>query len=291
MTFHFYKETQLEQLVTELYLTNGPGIHSPEHLQSFDLLSKSFDIEVVIYRGRPFTDKVARVVFLNEQHGHFLNRMNFFHEAGHIVRHEGDQRRMPKLFKDAQEAEAEAFALYAAIPFYILRQLDLPNHRREAIDYIARVFKVPLKFAGKRVDQIQRRILQAQFDAAAVEFTSTCRDLEISPPSIPKTEIYAFYDYTADLPGPTQYVIEVDSFTMESTEELLFDPNDRFKRLEPEDIHNYSGIQVFWRDLIYKNGRIGFDLSAMALKYELGPNRFIVNAKDIELLIQYEVGF
>jgi len=292
MKFSYYKETNLEQLITRLYLTNGPCIQYPEQLHSFDYLSKSFDIEVVMYRGRPFTDKIGRVVFLDERHGVFLNRMRFFHEAGHILRHEGDQRHMPQLFKAAQEAEAEAFALYAAIPFYLLRQQDLPSHRIEIIDYIARVFLVPPKFAEKRLDQIERRIMENQFLAAAAEYPVTHQDVSAwGQPIVPQTEIYAYYDLMADVPGPTQIVLEVDSIDMESEGELTFDINDQFNRLEPEDVQDFDGIQLYRRDLIYKNGKVGVRFPHLSAKYGAGAKRFIIHTKDIEQLIQYEVGF
>lgn len=291
MNFRYYKETQLEQLITELYLTNGPGIHYPEQLQSFDLLSRSFDIEVVIYRGRPFTDKIARVVFLNEKHGHFLNRMSFFHEAGHIVRHEGDQRKMPKLFKDAQEAEAEAFALYAAIPFYLLCQLDLPPQRGEAIEYIARIFQVPLKFAEKRIDQIQRRILQAQFDEAASHYYSTqCSDTT-EQMTVEGTRIYSYYDSSADISGPSQLVIEADDVSVESAIDFLFPVDGPFDRLDLEDLQNYKRCKrLYAQDLIYKDGMIGVNFAVLNLKY--GRNQqYVMHMQDIEQFLRIERGF
>lgn len=292
MNFSFYRETNLEQLITKLYLKNGPNIQYPEQLHNFDYLSRSFDIEVVMYRGRPFTDKIGRVIFLDERYGVFINRMRFFHEAGHILRHEGDQRRMPALFKAAQEAEAEAFALYAAIPFYLLKQLELPSQRIEIIDYIARTFLVPPKFAEKRLSQIERRIMENQFLTAATGFTEVRQSKhDWDPPLVLQTRIYAYYDQLADIPGPTQFVLEIDSTDMESEGELTFDLNDYFKRLEPEDVQDFEGIQLYRKDLIYKNGQVGVRFPHLASKYGAGAKRFIIHTKDIEQLMEYEVGF
>ncbi|WP_234541377.1 tyrosine-type recombinase/integrase [Paenibacillus pseudetheri] len=64
----------------------------------------------------------------------------FFHELCHVIRHSGDQRWMPDLFREAQEIDADRFALYATIPFFMLDQITLPIHRSEAISLLALEF-------------------------------------------------------------------------------------------------------------------------------------------------------
>lgn len=102
--------------------------------------------------------------------------MIFFHELCHVIRHSGDQRWMPSLFKEAQEYDADRFALYSALPFFILKSITLPERKGESIGYIAHTFRVPLYFAKKRFEQIEERITQNKLlfalDAAVSTFLS-----------------------------------------------------------------------------------------------------------------------
>ncbi|MCY9577897.1 ImmA/IrrE family metallo-endopeptidase [Paenibacillus alvei] len=42
--------------------------------------------------------------------------VEFLHELCHLLRHAGNQTIMPEQFTQAQEAEADAFTMYAAMP-------------------------------------------------------------------------------------------------------------------------------------------------------------------------------
>lgn len=83
---------------------------------------------------------------------------------------------MPSLFKEAQEYDADRFALYSALPFFILKSITLPERKGESIGYIAHTFRVPLYFAKKRFEQIEERITQNKLlfalDAAVSTFLS-----------------------------------------------------------------------------------------------------------------------
>lgn len=166
LLFSYYKETFLEQWIHNKYEEHGI-IHITDY--SIDNIAAAFDVNLVFGDFPPFSDNEDRVIFLNKYADPVLTRAIFFHELCHVLRHAGDQRVMPELFKDAQEAEAEHFVLYAAIPFYMFAKMEVPDQRYEAIPYLAEHFQVSMKVAEQRLDQIQRRILHGSLLAAARE--------------------------------------------------------------------------------------------------------------------------
>lgn len=166
LLFSYYKETFLEQWIHNKYEEHGI-IHITDY--SIENIAAAFDVNLVFGNFPPFSDNEDRVIFLNKHSDPVLTRAIFFHELCHVLRHAGDQRVMPELFKDAQEAEAEQFVLYAAIPFYMFAKMEVPDQRCEAIPYLAEHFQVSMKVAEDRLDQIQRRILHGSLLAAARE--------------------------------------------------------------------------------------------------------------------------
>ena len=84
----------------------------------------------------------------------------FLHELCHLLRHAGNQTLMPKSFCESQEAEANRFVLYAAIPASMLVGEELPDRMDEAAEWLADKFGVSVALACKRLEQIQRRIFE-----------------------------------------------------------------------------------------------------------------------------------
>lgn len=164
--FSYYKETELEQWISGLYLKHGitsTAEHDIEHI------ARAFGVELVYEECPPFSDNEEQVIFLNKHADEITSRVVFFHELCHCLRHAGDQRTMSALFRSAQESEAEQFVLYAAIPFYMFVKLPVPDQRGEAIHFLAETFRVPYDLAENRLDQIQRRVLHGSLMAAAKE--------------------------------------------------------------------------------------------------------------------------
>jgi len=83
---------------------------------------------------------------------------DFLHELCHVLRHAGNQTVMPKAFREGQEAEANRFVMYAAIPASMLADLKLPDRMDEAAEWLAERFGVTIALAARRLEQIQRRI-------------------------------------------------------------------------------------------------------------------------------------
>jgi Zn-dependent peptidase ImmA (M78 family) len=83
---------------------------------------------------------------------------DFAHELCHVLRHAGNQIYMPKMFLELQENQAIYFAYHFCIPTFMLLKLEMPNHRNQAIYYLANTFNVTNKFASQRFDQYQNQI-------------------------------------------------------------------------------------------------------------------------------------
>ncbi|MDU4698368.1 MAG: ImmA/IrrE family metallo-endopeptidase [Paenibacillus sp.] len=175
MLYAYYNETHLEQWINAKYLNDG--ISSPSDLD-IERIAEAFGIGLVYGNSPSFSDNEENVIFLNKGLEVVQARVIFFHELCHVLRHAGDQRRMTELFMNAQEAEADQFVLYAAIPFYMFAKLPVPDHRNEAVAYIAEQFHVPPELAEQRLDQIQRRVLHGSLIAAAQEANRRQRDAE-----------------------------------------------------------------------------------------------------------------
>lgn len=159
MDFTLYKETELEQWIYIKYRKNG--FMNPYDLSDIDCIASAFGVDLVYCDHHSFSCNVSQVIFLNRHLDLITQRDVFFHELCHVLRHAGDQRRMPKLFEERQEMESGWFQNYAAIPFYMVETINLPETQREAVDVIAQEFRVSHKFAKERLHQIQRRIFDS----------------------------------------------------------------------------------------------------------------------------------
>lgn len=166
MLFSYYRETPLEQWLSTKYL--NCGITEPMH-QDIEHIASAFGVDLVYADCPSFSDNEDRVIFLNKNTDEQNARVVFFHELCHVLRHAGDQRYMNQQFKQAQEKEADHFVLYAAIPFFMVAKLSLPDQRQEAIRYLSDTFQVPVHLAEQRLDQIQRRVLHGSLIAATKE--------------------------------------------------------------------------------------------------------------------------
>ncbi|NOJ73152.1 ImmA/IrrE family metallo-endopeptidase [Paenibacillus alvei] len=92
--------------------------------------------------------------------------IEFLHELCHLLRHAGNQTIMPEEFTQAQEAEADAFAVYAAMPISMIRETSLPERCCDAAACLSDEFRVPMEMAQKRLEQIRRRVYAGRFFAA-----------------------------------------------------------------------------------------------------------------------------
>lgn len=165
----FYKPTEIEKRIRSLY--QSIGIESPADIQE-EWISSLLDIKLR-YADAPslsFEKGKFRCIVIDNTLPADEQRKHFFHELGHLFRgHSGDQSRFPDLFKGLLEEQAEHFAKYAMMPYYMIQQLPLPEYERDFPYMIASAFQVPLHMAKERWDQIKRRISTGRWEQACIE--------------------------------------------------------------------------------------------------------------------------
>ena len=196
---------------------------------------------------------------------------------------------MPALFREGQEAEAENFVLYASMPFYMISKLKIPDRQDEGVQFLSSTFKVPLKLAKRKLEQIQRRELQGILILETARRLLTNHAIEETQASLGETTFYAYYDPAGDYIEPSQIIIQVDKETLVSQEELLFDLGGPFERIEENELQYFSdSIPVKFHDLDYtSDGRISLRLSHLASRYYNSAYKFIVHRKDIDQILNF----
>ncbi|MPY20252.1 ImmA/IrrE family metallo-endopeptidase [Paenibacillus glucanolyticus] len=288
MLFPHYRETTLEQSISIHYKTNH--IQAPEDLLDIELIAESFDVILRYEMCKSVSDNKEKIIILDKRAALLLQRKFFFHELCHVLRHVGDQRKMPVLFKDGQEADAESFSLYASMPFFMISQLKIPNHQEDAIQYLASTFKVALKLAKLRLEQIQRRDLQGRIYAESMrQWATNSSVVEETHSHIDETSFYAYYDSTGDFIEPSQIIVHVDKETLMSQEELLFSLEGPFKQIEENELQAFANSKpVKFSDLDYtRDGKISLRLSHLASRYYSSATKFIIHKRDIDQVLHF----
>jgi Zn-dependent peptidase ImmA (M78 family) len=163
--FRHYHMTILEEFLEDVY--RRAGITTPQQLTVAEI-SQRLNVWV---HYRPVGSRALEAVsgmysmFLDERISPDQQRLDFLHELCHLLRHAGNQIVLPESFTRMQENEAEHFVLYAAMPFSMIRRLEVPDGRGPAIAVITESFNVPAYLAEQRLDQLQRRTLQGMWNA------------------------------------------------------------------------------------------------------------------------------
>jgi Zn-dependent peptidase ImmA (M78 family) len=175
MNLTFYKLTEMERWIESLY--KSMGILSPSNL-TIDNLSKIFNIEVCYIQEAPqraiWKEDEDPMIFLKPYQSEIKKREVFFHEFGHPLLHFGEQRDMNfGLLKQLQEYQANQFQLYASMPFYMFKELDIPKTEHLFINLVKDTFNISERLARKRVEQINRRMLREQMDR---QFITGCNE-------------------------------------------------------------------------------------------------------------------
>lgn len=287
MLFPHYQETTLEKSISKHYRLHR--FWSAEALLDIDRIAETFEVDLRYDTCKSVSDNKEKIIILDKRLTGLQQRKIFFHELCHVLRHAGDQRKMPALFREGQEAEAENFVLYASMPFFMISKLKIPDRQDEGVQFLSSTFKVPLKLAKRRLEQIQRRELQGLLIRETARQLLTNHAIEETQASLGETTFYAYYDSSGDYLEPSQIIIQVDEETLVSQEELLFDLGGPFKRIEENELQQFAdSIPVKFHDLDYTNdGRISLRLSHLASRYYNSAYKFIVHRKDIEQVLNF----
>jgi Zn-dependent peptidase ImmA (M78 family) len=151
----YYHTTALEDWVTKFYIRLK--IYHPEEINPFIISNKLR----IFLREEPFpsTHQVVgrfRCIVLDSRLPKEEKREAYFHELCHILRHVGVQSMMPSAFRELQERDARHFTKYAAIPFHMLKYIDI--HDQFVVEQLTNIFKVTPELCTERLFDIKRRM-------------------------------------------------------------------------------------------------------------------------------------
>lgn len=163
-----YENTPLEHWIESLYIQHG--ITSPLDLNIFNLAEKW---DIWIY----FREMTSQALEINGMQTIIIDKrlslaeqwLDFLHELCHLLRHGGNQTLMPPSLLELQEEQADQFVLYAALPHFMVKDLQLPNTENDIINLLVSEFRVTPFLAAKRLDQIKRRDYQVKSHSAFIE--------------------------------------------------------------------------------------------------------------------------
>lgn len=158
-----YSSTPLEQWIEDLYRQHD--LNKPHDL-NIQTLADKFNVWIYFmqYRSQAIERNGLYSICIDSRLNQAEQWEEFLHELCHVLRHAGNQIHMPTTYTQMQEVEANNFVLYAAIPYFMVKELKLPDIQNEAIDFLAETFSVTHSLAHRRLEQIQRRLLQGTFD-------------------------------------------------------------------------------------------------------------------------------
>lgn len=152
--FPNYTTTHLEDWVTNWYLQMG--ISSPNQLKAVTIARK---MDIFIYR-KPISPSYLihgryKGITLDAREDKLVQKEQFYHELGHILRHAGIQSMMPDAFRKLQERDARHFTFYAALPYHMISKYDLSDYY--ILERWVNDFKVTQELCEKRLQMIKER--------------------------------------------------------------------------------------------------------------------------------------
>lgn len=129
---------------------NHLKIHVPYEIEPDDIGQK-LRIHVLYHHQPTFFISSAgyKAIYLERNISRQEQRLQFFHELGHLLRHSGSRLFMPAAFSDFQEWDARHFEFYAAMPWSMMRQFNLKNP--DIVEELSEAFVVPKKFVRKKL--------------------------------------------------------------------------------------------------------------------------------------------
>jgi Zn-dependent peptidase ImmA (M78 family) len=155
-----YLKTHLEDFIENLY--KKIAVYSPQQLNFQDIAdSLNIIVDYADVISKCYEQGDIMMIILNENLSFAGQWQDFAHELCHLLRHSGNQRKLPPAFSTLQEWQANSFALYFCIPTFMLEKLELPDYKPAAITEIAHTFGVEYDFAEERFERwlIQRAVV------------------------------------------------------------------------------------------------------------------------------------
>ncbi|SDZ51099.1 protein of unknown function [Evansella caseinilytica] len=118
-------------------------------------VADAFQIGLVYhqFRSNSIYETDFGIIYINNMLPLAQQRVEFFHELGHVLKHFGDQEAMSSSFIKLQEDQAERFSLYAAMPLHILESFVQTGTTTK---HLADSFELPENFVSARMEQLKR---------------------------------------------------------------------------------------------------------------------------------------
>lgn len=150
----YYKPTQLESYVSEIF--KSLHIYDPTQINKIYIANK-LGIYLEYSRYKPFAHEEDDFKLINiyKFSSKKEQREQFYHELDHILRHSGDQLKLPKLMTDWQEWDCKSFMLYAAIPYHMIHFLGDVEYGNSK--HLSDTFGVTENLIVERILQIKQR--------------------------------------------------------------------------------------------------------------------------------------
>ncbi|AXF56827.1 ImmA/IrrE family metallo-endopeptidase [Salicibibacter kimchii] len=142
----------IRQIVNEAYKKRN--ICSLNDL-SLETLSRRFMIDLDYSYSQTSSLQVGhyKLISLDKRIPSHYQRWDFFHELGHILLHNIDQKKALKGVSFFMELQAYRFALHASMPYFLIKKFC------EVTPYtLSYVFNIPIFFAERRMEQIKTHI-------------------------------------------------------------------------------------------------------------------------------------
>ncbi|MCA1021827.1 ImmA/IrrE family metallo-endopeptidase [Halobacillus litoralis] len=152
--FPNYTTTHLEDWVSYWYIRRG--FLSPDQLKAAKIAKK---MDIFVHRKpKPSSYLIHgryKGITLDAREDKLVQKEQFYHELGHILRHVGIQSMMPQAFRELQERDARHFTLYAALPFHMVSKYDLSDE--QIIERWVNDFKITSELSELRLNKIKER--------------------------------------------------------------------------------------------------------------------------------------
>ncbi|OOR30491.1 ImmA/IrrE family metallo-endopeptidase [Bacillus cereus] len=156
-----YYTTQIEDFIKKFY--QSLSIITPEQL---DMITISQKLNIWLHFAPLGSRAICRddlpSIIIDNRNALYHQWEDYGHELCHVLFHVGNQLYMPKLFLDYQEAKANSFMLHFCIPTFMLRMIDLPETRKEAIHLVAKTFNVSFNIANQRLLHYENQLLASR---------------------------------------------------------------------------------------------------------------------------------
>ncbi|MFC4389107.1 ImmA/IrrE family metallo-endopeptidase [Gracilibacillus marinus] len=159
MNLYNYTTTALEDWVTDLYLRRKIVLPRDINPEKIGIIFGIY----IHYKPLPTRYDIFgryKAININKHQESNLQKEEFLHELGHILRHSGHQTMMSDAFRELQEWDARNFTLYAALPHHMIKNYNLDDPY--IIDQLSYDFCVTPTLCKTRLDKIKSNIIISQ---------------------------------------------------------------------------------------------------------------------------------